>query len=39
MMVHRDDFAFTVSLDMIVRELHAAGYRAVVVGGAVRDAF
>jgi tRNA nucleotidyltransferase (CCA-adding enzyme) len=25
-------------LDQIVRELHAAGYRAVVVGGAVRDA-
>ena len=25
-------------LDQIVRELHSAGYRAVVVGGAVRDA-
>jgi tRNA nucleotidyltransferase (CCA-adding enzyme) len=25
-------------LELIVRELHAAGYRAVVVGGAVRDA-
>src|SRR5512143_4027012 len=25
-------------LDQIVRELHAGGYRAVVVGGAVRDA-
>ncbi len=25
-------------LDQIVREMHAAGYRAVVVGGAVRDA-
>src|ERR1700733_7288574 len=25
-------------LDQFVRELHAAGYRAVVVGGAVRDA-
>jgi tRNA nucleotidyltransferase (CCA-adding enzyme) len=27
-----------ILLDQIVRELHAAGYRAVVVGGAVRDA-
>ena len=27
-----------VLLNRIVRELHAAGYRAVVVGGAVRDA-
>jgi len=27
-----------VLLDQIVRELHAAGYRALVVGGAVRDA-
>lgn len=27
-----------VLLDQIVRELHAAGYRAVVVGGAIRDA-
>src|SRR5579872_1501224 len=30
--------ALPLLLDQIVRELHAAGYRAVVVGGAVRDA-
>ena len=32
------NLALSPQLDQILRELHSAGYRAVVVGGAVRDA-